>query len=182
MKRFSSNDPGKAEPIRIEQVFAEKPNGGVVKEPGFDAPATTAVYKDGEQFKVIKGYRLVQAVGASDTNIKIAKGSGIVKGEFLGYGKKAVAAGNITTTDPDYDQVTVTMGIEIPKGAVLYQAKAASADAAEPIGVPVYVTGNDLTGGIGDQPVRLINGANLREVTANIGKDIAAMIPTINLV
>lgn len=182
MKRFESTDPGKNEPIRIEQVFAEKPNGGVVKEPGFDAPATTAVYADGEQFKVIKGYRLVADNKTSDTSIKIAKGSGIVKGEFLAYGKKAVAAGNIVTTNPEYDLVTVTMGVEIPNGAVLYQAKAASTDAAEPVGKPVYVTGNNLTGGIGDQPVRLINGANLRKVSANIGEDIAAQLPTINLV
>lgn len=183
MNRFVSNDPGKNEPIRIEQVFAEKPNGGIVVEPGFDAPATTAVYKDGDKFKVIKGYRLVANVTSSDTTIKIAKGSGVVKGDFIGYGSVAVKSTAVdTTTNADYDTVTVTMGVTIAKGEVLYEAASASADAATPKGTPIFVTGNNLVGGNGDQPVRLINGANLRAVTANIGKDIAAMLPTINLV
>ena len=39
MIRTTYNEAGANEPVRIEQVFAEKPAGGIVKEPGFDAPA-----------------------------------------------------------------------------------------------------------------------------------------------
>ena len=185
MKRFDSTKAGANDPIRIDQVFAEKPNGGIVTEPGFDAPASTAVYETtGGKFAVIKGYRLVAAVEDSDTTIKIAKGSGIVSGDVIGYGSKGVASTAVDkTTSAEYDTVTVTMGVDIPNGSVLYQANAASANAAVPKGgTPVYVIGNDLKAGLGDQPVRLINGANLRKSTANIGVDIAAKMKNINLV
>lgn len=150
-------------------------------DPGFDAPETTAVYKEGDKFKCIKGYRLVKKNETADTTIQIAKGSGVAVGDVLAYGKKGVACTEIDTTNESYDVVTVTMGVAIPVGAVLYQAKSAGSS-AQPIGTPVYVTGNKVFGGKGDQPTRLINGANLREVTANIGSDIAAILPTINLV
>lgn len=182
MERFKSEDPKGFKPVRIEQVFAEKPNGGIVTEPGFDAPATTAVYKNGDKYSVIKGYRLVEAITTGSTKIKIAKGSGVAKNDIIGYGTKAVACTAVSTTNEAYDEVTVTMGVAIAAGEVLYQAKTTSTDAAEPKGTPLFVTGNDLVGGVGDQPVRLINGANLRKATANIGKDVAALIPTINLV
>lgn len=87
--RFSYNEAEAADPIRIEQVFAEKPGGGLVAEPGFDAPETTAVGLNSDgKYAVIKSYRLLADVGAEDSTINIAKGSGIVSGDVLGYGKK----------------------------------------------------------------------------------------------
>lgn len=182
MIRFETNDPKGYDPIRIEHVFAEKPNGGIVEEPRFDAPESTAVYADGKKYKVIKGYRLVAECKSSDTSIKVAKGSGVAANDFIGFGTKAVKATSVNTTNEAYDTVTVTMGVAIPAGTVLYQAKAASTDAAEPIGKPEFVTGNYVYNGKGDQPVRLVNGANLRKATANIGEDIAALMPSIALV
>lgn len=67
-------------------------------------------------------------------------------------------------------------------GKVLYQAKAADESSAEPIYTPVYVTGNSLEANKGDQPVRLINGANLRKETANVASEVAALLPMIALV
>lgn len=54
-KGFYFTDPAKPEPIRIEQVFAEKPGGGVVSNPTTDLPPTTPVVFDEttEQFKPI---------------------------------------------------------------------------------------------------------------------------------
>lgn len=40
---FKHTDPTPAEPIRIEQVFAEKPGGGLVSNPEKDLPPTTPV-------------------------------------------------------------------------------------------------------------------------------------------
>jgi hypothetical protein len=42
--------------------------------------------------------------------------------------------------------------------------------------------GNTVFGGLGDQPVRLINGANVRKETACIGSDIEALLVTIKRV
>ena len=99
-------------PIRIEKVVADKPGGGLVSDPGFDVFETTAVGQnaDGVRFDVIKGYRLVADVAASDTTIKIAKGSGIAVGDALGYGSLAVKATGLDQTNDSYDLVTVTMG------------------------------------------------------------------------
>lgn len=179
---FKHQDPAKVEPIYIEQVFAEKPGGGLVENPSFDAPPTTAVGEKNGKFVLIKGYRLVGAVSEADTTINIAKGSGIAVGDVIGIGKKAVACTAVDTSAEDKDVVTVTLGVDIDAGTVLYQAKAASADAAEPIYTPVFVTGNRLEANEGDQSVRLINGANLRKETANIASEVAALLPMIALV
>lgn len=179
---FKHQDPAKVDPIYIEHVFAEKPGGGLVENPSFDAPPTTAVGEKNGKFVLIKGYRLVGAVAKADTTINIAKGSGIAVGDVIGIGKKAVACTAVDTSAEDKDVVTVTLGVDIDAGTVLYQAKEASADAAEPILTPVYVTGNRLTANEGDQPVRLINGANLRKETANVASEVAALLPMIALV
>ncbi len=52
---FQHIDAKPHEPIRIEQVFAEKPGGGVVANPSEDLPPTTPVAFDeeAEQFKAI---------------------------------------------------------------------------------------------------------------------------------
>lgn len=181
MIRTTYNEAGANEPVRIEQVFAEKPAGGIVKEPGFDAPATTAVSADGDKFKVMKAYRLVAPVAAEDTTIKIAKGSGVAVGDAIGHGKKSVAC-TAVSEGVEYDTVTVTLGVAIATGTVLYEAASASASSATPKGTAVYVTGNALKAGHGDQPVRLINGANLRKETANIAPEVVAQLKNINLV
>lgn len=179
---FTHTPAKPVEPIYIEQVFAEKPGGGVVANPAHDLPPTTAVGESNGQFKAIKAYRLHAAVGASDTKIKIAKGSGVAVGDVIATGKKGVACTAVDTSNDGYDEVTVTLGLTVPEGSVLYQAKEASASAAEPIAAPDYVTGNWVRANKGDQQVRLINGANLRKETANIAPEVVALLPTIKLV
>lgn len=179
---FKYNDPASNEPIRIEQVFAEKPGGGLVENPTFDAPATTAVGEKDGKFALIKAYRLSAAVAAADTTIKIEKGSGVAVGDIIATGKVGVACTAVDTSNTDYDVVTVTLGVDVVTGTVLYQAKEADASNAVPLLTPVYVTGNNLKADEGDQAVRLINGANLRKETANIASEVAALLPTIHLV
>lgn len=179
---FKHNPAKPVEPIYIEQVFAEKPGGGLVANPAFDVPPTTAVGKSGNQFVAIKAYKLYAAVAAADTSIKIKKGSGVVVGDVIATGKKGVACTAVDNSKAEYDTVTVTLGVAVAEGTTLYQAKEASASAAEPLAAPEYVTGNWVYANEGDQLVRLINGANLRKETANIAPEVVALLPTINLV
>lgn len=247
---FKHTDAATPQPIVFEQVFAEKPGGGIVGNPTFDILPGNAVGKNSSGvFTAIKGYRLVKAVAVGDTTIEIEKGSGITVGDFIAHGQKAVACTAVdTTTNTKKDVVTVTLGVAIPNGTVLYQAKQASiaavtgvkagyydavitdedalkvvaADAgagevllatvqasyqgskviaaddyvtlvseptaavtgvaAEPIYSPLFVTGEIVPAGLGDKLIRLINGANLRKETANISEEVAALLPTINLV
>ena len=121
-------------------------------------------------------------MAAADTSIKIAKGSGVAVGDIIATGKKGVACTAIDTSNEEYDLVTVTLGVAVTEGSVLYQAKEASASAAEPLVAPDYVTGNWVHANKGDQLVRLINGANLRKETANVAPEVVALLPTIKLV
>lgn len=179
---FKFIDAAKVDPIRIEQVIAEKPGGGLIENPQFEVAPTTAVGEKDGKFVPIKAYRLVGAVATADTVIKIEKGSGVAVGDVIAHGTKGVACTAVDTTPVDHDLVTVTLGVEITNDTVLYQAKAADASKAEPIYTPKYVTGNRVPANRGDFPVRLINGANLRKETACIADEVVALMPLITLV
>lgn len=166
-------------PVVFEQVFAEKPGGGMIPNPSHDLMPGVAVSAEG---KPIKAYRLTKAVAIADTTIQVKKGSGVVVGDFIGHGKKAVACTNVDTSNPNFDVVTVTLGVDIANGVVLYQAKTASASDAAPVYVPVYVLGTPVYAGEGDKESRLINGANLRKETAPIAEEVVAMLKNISLV
>ncbi len=178
------SEPGQGAPVVIEQVFAEKPGGGRLANQTFDVKQGTAVYQvtGSNLFAPIKAFVLVAAVTSEDTTIKIAKGSGVEAGDIITAGKKGVACSAVDHSEEGYDTVTVTIGAAVAKGTVLYQGKTASASSAVPVGTPIYVTGDDVPANSGDYPVRLINGANLRKETAPIAAEVAALIPTINLV
>ena len=194
---FEYNSPAKPEPVRIEQVFAEKPGGGLVANPDYDVPPTSAVGYDAATglYKPIKAYKLVNSVEQSDTTIKIAKGSGVAVGDIIGHGKIGVACTAVDKSNANYDVVTVTLGVAIDlddEDPWLYQSKVESAAAsgndpavdAEPKYKPEYITGKTdwVYAGKGDQPVKLINGANVRKETANISAEIEALLPTIKRV
>lgn len=52
---FKFNDPAKSDPVYFEQIFAEKPGGGVVSNPEEDLPPTTPVKwnEEDERFEAI---------------------------------------------------------------------------------------------------------------------------------
>lgn len=185
-RNFKFNEAAQPKPVYFEQVLAEKPGGGILAAPDFEVKPTTALAEDTAtgKYKPIKAYRLVQAVQKEDTTIKIAKGSGVKKGDIIAHGKLGVACTEVnTTTSDEYDVVTVTLGVAINADVVLYQAKAASADAAEPILTPKYVLGDsEVKANEGDQEVRLINAANIRKETANIADEVVAKLKSIELV
>jgi len=194
---FKHQKAQKPEPVRIEQVFAEKPGGGLVANPDYDVPPTSAVGYDATTglYKPIKAYKLVESVEAADTSIKIAKGSGVAVNDIIGHGKIGVKCTAVDKTNDGYDLVTVTLGVAIDietEDPWLYQSKYVSAEAsgddpavdAEPLYKPEYITGKTdwVYAGEGDQSVKLINGANVRKETANISAEIEALLPTIKRV
>lgn len=69
-RKFHYTAPAKPMPVVFEQVFAEKPAGGVIPNPAHDIMPGTALDASG---KPIKAYRLTKAVGSSDTTIQIEK-------------------------------------------------------------------------------------------------------------
>ena len=128
---FKFNDPQNPEPVRIEQVFAEKPGGGLVANPDYDVPPTSAVGYDASTglYKPIKCYKLVADVEDSDTSIKIAKGSGVAVGDIIAHGEVGVACTAVDKSNDGYDEVTVTLGVAIDLSTDdpwLYQSKVES--------------------------------------------------------
>lgn len=188
---FKFNSPEARDKVYFEQIFAEKPGGGLVVNPSVDLPPTTPVgFNSNGKLEAFKCYRLYEAVEAADTTIKIVKGSGVASGDIIGHGETAVACTAVDTTNEDYDAVTVTLGEDIAADTVLYEAKAESAAAAgndpavlgEPKLKPVFVLGAPIFAGKGDQLVKLVNGANLRKETANISQEVADLLPGITLI
>ncbi len=190
-RNFKFNPAGKPDAVYFEQIFAEKPGGGLLASPAFDVLKSTAVGKnDAGQLVPIKAYRLVEAVTDDATTIKIAKGSGIQKGDIIATGRTGVACTKVdTTASDDYDVVTVTLGMAIDAGKVLYQSKVASVEAdeskgtvqvdAEPYVKPLYILGTFVPANEGDLEVRLINGANLRKETANVADEVVELMKSI---
>lgn len=171
------------DPVVFEQIFSEKPGGGIVLNQNYDVPPGTAVgYNAKGKLSVIKGYKLHAAVTSGDTSIQVKKGSGVANGDIIAVGKKGVACTNVDTSNSDYDEVTVTLGVSVDAGTVLYQAKSANATNTEPVLQPSFVIGDGLEANNGDQSVRLVNGANLRKETAIIAKEVVALMPGITLV
>lgn len=83
---FRFTAPAAADPVRIEQVFAERPGGGLVANPDTDLPPTTPVAWDAtsEKFKVLGTFDATGKFTASTTT--------------TGEGDSAVT----TTTTPDF--------------------------------------------------------------------------------
>jgi len=188
---FKYTSPEANDPVVFEQIYAEKPGGGLVANQTFKVKEGTAVGLSSGKFAPIKAYRLLKEVKTTDTSIEIAKGSGVAVDDIIAHGDTGVKCTAVdTTTNDDKDVVTVTLGVAISAGTVLYQSKVESAAAdgetpavlAEPLLTPLFVTGQAIEPNEGDKLVKLVNGANLRKETANISAEVAALLPTINLV
>lgn len=174
---------GAVQPVIFEKVLGEKPGGGLAGNPTYDIPAGTAVSLQSGSYKPIKAYRLTKAVLAGDTTIEIAKGSGVVVGDVIGNLAKSVACTAVdTTTYSTKDVVTVTLGVAIASGTVLYQSAAASAAAAVPVYTPQFLTGAPVRAGKGDQLIKLVTIAVVRKETVNASLEVLALLPTIKAV
>ena len=181
--RFKYNEPAEAEKIYFEQIFAEKPGGGIVNNCTVDYPPTTPVYEASGKLLIYPTISVIEEVSADSSTIKIEK-TEIITGLPLGFGKKAINIVSADKSNAEYDVFTMrtSFGKKIPAGTKLYIAMEESDDNAAPGAAPIFVTGDWVYANQGDQAVRLINGANVRKETANIASEVAALLPGINLV
>lgn len=185
-------------PIRIEQVIAEKPGGGLLKDAGYNVPETTPVGLDTDgKYKVIKCAKVKTQYSGSGTSLVVEPGSGIAKNDFIAFGGMAVQVSAVSSAaDKDTLTIAALTGKTINVGDFVYQAaKAATgADAenmAEPVVKPIFIVSDGhptarngivAFAGNGDTPVRLINIANVRKETCCFGAEIEAMMPGITRV
>lgn len=186
--RFKYNEPSEAEKIYFEQIFAEKPGGGVVKfSMGAciaDIPPTTPVYEHvpgvyefDPQFIVLEDAE----VGSTTINIEVPFYNiqlEIYPVMTIGHKGEVTKIASAIKTEHGV-QLTVEKPFtnKITKGTVLW-----ALTGNEPSPDVKYVTGDWVYANEGEQAVRLINGANLRKETANIASEVAALLPGINLV
>lgn len=194
---FVYNNAETPAPIRIEQVIAEKPGGGLLKDAGYNVPETTPVGLDTDgKYKVIKCAKVKTKYSGSETSLVVEPGSGIAKNDFIAFDGMAV---QVTAVSSASDKDTLTIGALTGKniniGDFVYQAskaaKGADEDVAAPIVKPLYIVSDGhptarngivAFAGNGDTPVRLINIANVRKETCCFGAEIEAMLPGITRV
>lgn len=181
--KFSHTEAPAPKPIVFEQIFAEKPGGGLLANHTFDVKEGMAVGLNADgKYQAIKAAILYEDANSAATTIKVKKGSGVAVNDFLATGKKAVKVTKVVTTEANYDVLTISLGVEVKAGNVLYQAAAASDSAAELGVVPVYLVGDDVPANSGDFMVKLVNGANIRKETAPVADEVVAQMKGISKV
>lgn len=184
--KFSHTEAPAPKPIVFEQIFAEKPGGGLLANHDFDVKEGMAAGLNAAgKYQAIKAPMLYEDATSDATTIKVYKGSGIVTGDFLATGKKSAKVTKVVTTDPNFDVLTITLGEALTVGKVLYQATGAAdgtqAEAALAV-VPVYLVGDEVPANSGDFMVKLVNGANIRKETAPVADEVVAQMKGISKV
>ena len=142
---FQVNEAPDKLPVVFDQVFAEKAGGGIVKNAAYKRHPGLAVSEDGV---CLKGARLVEAITSESTSIKVAKDSGFAVNDFVATGNVAVQITAIDSSHDGYDILTATLGVALAKGAVVYQAKAASVEAVEEVAYGYYDADSETTGAL----------------------------------
>ncbi len=100
---------------------------------GSYVPSFTPIAADlkAKTAKIVVNVLVKENVGATDTKVKIAKGSYVVMGTILGNGTKGATVNAIDKSKAEYDELTISAAIGALKtGDVLFEAKAA--DGKEP--------------------------------------------------
>lgn len=155
--QFQYNAAPKPCPVRIEQVFAEKPGGGLVVDPGYDVEETTAVGRNEDgKWAVIKSARLLAKLTAGSITLEVSKGHGFKPGEFLGYGEDARKIIEIEEGDSK-DNIKIVSAFStnynIEAGECLFQAKESTIIVGDPDQcVPDVSTPKQIEGAIA-QPI-----------------------------
>lgn len=100
---------------------------------GSYVPSFTPIVADlkAKTAKIVVNVLVKENVGATDTKVKIAKGSYVVMGTILGNGTKGATITAIDKSKAEYDELTIDAAMGALKtGDVLFEAKAA--DGKEP--------------------------------------------------
>nr|DAN46058.1 MAG TPA: Head fiber protein [Caudoviricetes sp.] len=95
---------------------------------GSYVPSFTPIAADlkAKTAKIVVNVLIKENVGATDTKVKIAKGSYVVMGTILGNGTKGATVNAIDKSKAEYDELTLSAAIGALKtGDVLFEAKAA---------------------------------------------------------
>lgn len=196
--QFNYNPAPEPAPIRIEQVIADIPGGGLLKDPGYDVIETTPVGRASDgKYQVIKCARVLTKY-TTGTSLEVAKGSGIVKNDYIAFGGMAVQVTAVDTGSADKDVLTISAltGKTIEIGQFVYQAvKAATGEDEEnmaaPIVKPIGVAGDGhytATNGIvafagnGDTPIKIMLIGVVRKETCMFGEEIEDLLKGIHRV
>lgn len=195
--QFNYNAAPEPAPIRVEQVIAEVPGGGLLKDAGYDVIETTPVGRASDnKYQVIKCARVVTKY-TTETTLEVAKGSGIVKNDYIAFGGMAVQVSAVNTGDANKDVLTIgaLTGKTIEIGQFVYQASKAATgedgDLAAPIVKPIGVAGDGhytATNGIvafagnGDTPIKIMLIGTVRKGTCMFGEEIEDLLKGIHRV
>ena len=139
-----NEEPGKM-PVIFDQVFAEKAGGGIVKNAAYDRHPGLAVSEDGV---CLKAARLVEAITAVSTTIKVTKDNGFAVNDYVATGKIAVQITAIDKSHDDYDILTASLGVALAKGAVVFEATTASVEAVEEVAYGYYDADSETEGAL----------------------------------
>lgn len=95
---------------------------------GSYVPSFTPIAADlkAKTAKIVVNVLVKENVGATDTKVKIAKGSFVVMGTILGNGTKGATVNAIDKSKAEYDELTLSADMgALKSGDVLFEAKAA---------------------------------------------------------
>lgn len=95
---------------------------------GSYVPSFTPIAADlkAKTAKIVVNVLVKENVGATDTKVKIAKGSYVVMGTILGNGTKGATVNTIDKSKAEYDELTISAAMgALKSGDVLFEAKAA---------------------------------------------------------
>lgn len=95
---------------------------------GSYVPSFTPIAADlkAKTAKIVVNVLVKENVGATDTKVKIAKGSYVVMGTILGNGTKGATVNAIDKSKAEYDELTLSAAMgALNSGDVLFEAKAA---------------------------------------------------------
>lgn len=194
--QFQYNEAPTPAPIRIEQVVAEVPGGGLLKDAGYDVIQTTPVGRTADgKYQVIKCAKVKTKYQGDATSLEVYPGSGIAVNDHIAFGGVAVKVTQVTAeTDKDTLTISALTGKTIEVGDFVYQAATAAdgsstqaAPVVNPIGVADdghFTAANGIVayGGKGDTPIRIIVAGTVRKETCMFGAEIEAMMPSIHRV
>ena len=96
---------------------------------------------------VIKNAKVYENAAANATAIKIKKNSKVYVGQYLGKSGKAAAITAINTSNSAYDLITISLGIEVVAGDVLYEASEPASGVNAVKGKYVLTVGTNPTAG-----------------------------------
>ena len=119
---------------------------------GSYVPSFTPIAADlkAKTAKVVVNVGVVEAADNAATSLKIAKGSYLAQGMFLGTGTKGAKVTAIDKTNPDYDVITLeaTLGVAVKSGDVLFEASAAGGTTPKNVANSALYENHKVTEGI----------------------------------